>query len=200
MQDLSLFRSTLGVAFDNLAPALRRHYDLLPDQQILMAGHMKSWIRFGGLRLFIPFAPLNSERVQVTVRNSGVRDAQGQICYHWAREFRYPNQTQHTETLTKPTNTIDPNAPTVLDTFTQPPVAVTLKLLIEENGRALKQVAAGSQYAFFGRTRLALPSFMRLNTVATERALSGDTLYTEVTIGHPLLGRLFGYAGELKLQ
>ena len=50
------------------------------------------------------------------------------------------------------------------------------------------------------RTRLALPSFMCLNTVATERALSDDTLYTEVTIGHPLLGRLFGYAGELKLQ
>ena len=118
-----------------------------------MAGQMKSWIRFGGLRLFIPFAPLNSERVQVTVRNSGVRDAQGQICYQWAREFRYPNQTQHTETLTKPANTIDPNAPTVLDTFTQPPAAVTLKLLIEEDGRVLKQVAAGPQYAFFGRTR-----------------------------------------------
>lgn len=198
MKDASLFRSVLGADFGRLATALQRHYDLLPGQCIVVQGTMMSWLRFGALRLFIPFAPINSDHVQVRVLNSGVRDTQGQICYRWEREFRYPNMTQKTETLTKPAG-IASAQPIVIDTFSQPPAAITLKLSIEENGRVLKQVADGPQYAVFGKTRIALPNFMQLSTTALERALSDQIIYTEVAISHPLLGRLFGYAGELTI-
>ena len=196
MKERSLFRSALGAEFDRLAPILQRHYDLLPGQQVTLQGTMMSWLRFSALRLFIPFAPINCNNVQVRVTNSGLRDAHGQVCYRWEREFRYPTFTQHTETLTKPT---DPPVaqPTILDTFLQPPAAVTLRLFVEEEGRVLKQVTVGPQYAIFGQARLPLPAFMRLSTIAIERALSDQTIYSEVTVGHPLLGKLFGYSGEL---
>ncbi len=199
MKDISLFRTVLGRDFNRLARVLQRHYDLLPGQQIVAQGLMKSWIRFGALRLFIPFAPINSDRVEVRVLNAGVRDTQGHICYRWEREFRYPTRTQHTETLTKPAASANGEY-VILDTFAQPPAAVTLKLSVKEDGCALEQVADGPQFAFFGKTRIALPGFMCLTTHALERALSDDAFYTEVTIGHPLLGRLFGYAGELRIE
>ena len=65
---------------------------------------------------------------------------------------------------------------------------------------ALQQENAGPQFAIFGARRLALPSFLHVQTTATERALDAVTSRTEVVIRQRFLGPLFGYEGELEVQ
>lgn len=101
MAQQSLFRSALGEAFDRLAPVLKRHYDLAPEQEAIVQGPMRAWNRFAWARAFAPFMPIPAERVQVCVRNRGLMD-RGEVCYEWQREFRYPNGVVLSYTLTRP--------------------------------------------------------------------------------------------------
>lgn len=200
MAELSLFRSVLGRDFERLAPALRRHYDLQVGQEITVSGDMKSWTRYSWLRPFIPIMPMNSDHVPVVVRNMGVRTALGQVGFKWLREFRFPSRTLYSETLTQPVIGAKADAPFIRDVFAQPPTEITLHLSVEEDGRALRQVTDGPQYALIGPLHLPLPSPLRLNSTALERALDDTHIYTEVTIGHRLLGPMFGYSGTLRVQ
>lgn len=193
----SLFRSTLGLAFDQLAPVLQRHYDLLPDQEVVIEGKMDAWNRYSFARFAIPFMPVPGIGVPVRVVNRGVLDA-GEVCYEWKREFRNPGGTAMSYTLTRPA----PSGalPCVLDTFNQPPnIGVTLGLEVLENGTVLKQVNAGPQYAINNGRRIALPAPFQVNSIAIERAMDDHTIHTEVVISHAIFGKMFGYSGMLTL-
>jgi hypothetical protein len=88
--------------------------------------------------------------------------------------------------------------PCVLDTFNQPPnIGVTLGLEILEDGKALKQVNAGPQYALNNGRRIALPTPFQVNSIAIERAMDDRTIHTEVVISHAIFGKLFGYSGTM---
>ncbi|NJM39830.1 MAG: DUF4166 domain-containing protein [Anaerolineae bacterium] len=196
----SLFRVVLGLDFERLAPALRRHYDVAPDETVLVQGEMDCWNRFAWARLLIPFAPKNGKAVPVRVRNRALIQNNAP-CFEWHREFRYPSGTQTTYTLTKTDPRSSPAC--VLDTFNQPPnIGVTLKLSVSEDGKTLMQTAAGAQYALVGGKLIALPSLFNIHTVAIERAIdsSEERVFTEVVISHPLFGRLFGYSGTLSVK
>ena len=191
----SLFRQALGSAFDTLAPALKWHYDLPPGHAVTIEGRMRAWNRYPWLRLFIPFMPIPGEDLRVVVHNLGMLD-RGEVCYEWRRLFHYPNRLLTSYTLTRPSP--GEVQPAVLDTFGQPAnIAVTLALTVMDNGAVLKQTNAGVQYALFGPRKLALPRFMHVQSIATERAIDERTIRTEVAISHPLLGRMFGYSGQL---
>ena len=193
----SLFRSVLGAQFDRLAPVLKRHYDIGPEQTVTVQGNMDCWNRFEWARVFIPFSPKNGQAVPVVVRNRTLLQA-NQPCFEWHREFHYPSGTQLNYTLTR----TDPrNCPgCVLDMFNQPPnIGVTLKLEMSDDGRTLTQTARGAQYAILGNRFIALPGLFNINTVAIERALDERHVHTEVVISHPLFGRLFGYSGDLEV-
>jgi hypothetical protein len=193
MTTLPTFRAALGPAFDRLAPALRRHYDLAAGETVVVRGRMRAWSRFPWLRLFLPFMPIPAESVEVTVHNRGLLD-RGELCYEWVRLFAYPGRTLESYTLTRPA----PGSARVLDTFNRRAnIAVTLSLDVLDDGAALRQVNAGPQFALFGARRLPLPPFAHVHTVAVERAVDERTVHTEVTISHPLLGRMFGYEGKL---
>lgn len=200
MAELSLFRSVLGREFERLAPPIQRHYDLQVGQEVTISGHMKSWSRYPFLRPFIPIMPINSERVPVVVRNVGVRVAEGQVGFQWLREFRFPSGTLYSKTLTQHTDPPNANGPYIRDVFAQPPAEITLRLSVEEDGRVLKQITDGPQYARLGTLRLPFPRPFRLTSIALERALNDTGIYSEVTVGHPLLGPMFGYSGELSVQ
>ena len=195
-QHVSLFRAALGQQFDLLAPVLRRHYDLVPGQRVAVGGRMEAWSRYPWLRAFIPIMPRPGAAVPVTVLNGGLVD-NGEVCYEWKREFVYPSGPSHSYTLTRPA-ALDAGGACVLDTFNQPAnIAVTLRLEVLEGGALLKQHSAGPQFALAGARRLRLPGLFQIGSVALERALSDDRIYTDVTVSHALLGPLFGYRGEL---
>lgn len=195
-QPLSLFRMVLGERFDTLAPVLRRHYDLAPGQSVSVTGRMEAWSRYPWLRVFIPIMPKPGAAVPVTVLNSGMTDA-GEVCYEWKREFDYPGGASHSYTLTRPAAPGGAGS-LVLDTFNQPAnIAVTLALDVLEGGALLKQRTAGPQFALVGARRLRLPGAFQIQSVALERALGEDRIFTDVTVSHSLLGPMFGYRGEL---
>ncbi len=195
-QLFSLFRTALGERFDTLAPALRRHYDLAPGQSVMVSGKMEAWSRYPWLRAFIPIMPKPGAAVPVTVLNSGLLDV-GEVCYEWKRQFDYPSGLSHSYTLTRPAAP-GVGGSCVLDTFNQPAnIAVTLALDVLEAGALLKQRTAGPQFALAGARRLRLPGPFQIQSVALERALSDDRIYTDVTVSHALLGPMFGYRGEL---
>lgn len=192
------FRAALGAEFDTLVPVLRRHYDLGPGDEIVIRGRMRAWSRFPWLRLFLPFMPIPADAIDVVVHNRGVLD-RDEMCYEWVRHFTYANpaRTLESYTLTRPA----PGPQCVLDTFNRPAnIAVTLGLEVLEGGAVLRQTNAGPQFALFGARRLALPGFFHVRTVATERALDEHTVHTDVVISQRLLGRMFGYSGELKVD
>jgi hypothetical protein len=194
----ALFRVALGDDFERLAPVLRRHYDLLPDEEVIVEGVMETWNRFPWARALAPFMPIPAQGVLVRVRNRGVVDA-GEICYEWQRAFYYPDRTITSYTLTRPDRAGQPAR--VLDTFNRPAnIGLTLALTLSDDGRALIQTTTGPQYAIRGARYLPLPRFLRVYSVAEERALDGDRIYTQVTVSHPLFGRLFGYRGELRVS
>jgi len=194
----ALFRTALRSDFERLAPVLKRHYDLLPDQEVIVEGAMETWNRFPWARALAPFMPIPAQGVSVWVRNRGVVDA-GEICYEWQREFRYSGRTITSYTLTRPDRAGQPAR--VLDTFNRPAnIGLTLALTLGDDGRALIQTTAGPQYAIRGARYLALPRFLHVYSVAEERALDEDRIYTRVSVSHPLFGRLFGYQGELRVS
>ncbi|MCX6018577.1 MAG: DUF4166 domain-containing protein [Chloroflexi bacterium] len=196
MNELPTFRAALGADFEQLAPVLRRHYDLAPGAALTIRGRMRAWSRFPWLRLFLPFMPIPAESVDVTVHNRGVLD-HGEVCYEWVRLFSYQGRTLESYTLTRSA----PGSACVLDTFNRPAnIGMTLGLSVAEGGMALQQENAGPQFAIFGARRLALPSFLHVQTTATERALDAVTIRTEVVIRQRFLGPLFGYEGELEVQ
>lgn len=198
MTTQSLFRAALGPAFDRLAPVLQRHYDLLPDQEIVIEGKMEAWNHYAFARIAMPFMPVPGIGIPVRVVNRGVVDA-GEGCYEWRREFRHPRGTVLSYTLTRPTPAPG-NLPCVLDTFNQPAnLGVTLALEVIDDGMALKQVNAGAQFAIRNGKRFTLPSFFHVNTLAIERAMNDHTIHTEVVVSHAVLGRMFGYSGNLTL-
>jgi Domain of unknown function (DUF4166) len=193
---LSLFRTALGERVDTLAPVLRRHYDLAPGQRVTVSGRMEAWSRYPWLRAFIPIMPKPGAAVPVTVLNCGILD-NGEVCYEWERSFDYPSGPAHSYTLTRPAAPGAGGA-CVLDTFNQPAnIAVTLALEVLEGGALLQQRTVGQQFALAGARRLPLPRLFQIRSVAIERALGEDRIYTDVTVSHALLGPLFGYRGEL---
>ncbi len=194
----SLFRLILGTEIDRLAPALKRHYDVALGQQVIVEGPMDAWTRVPWLRSFIPFMPLPGKAVPVHVRSVGVMD-RGEPCFAWYREFRNPTGTSLSYTLTRtpPGSHI---VPCVMDTFNQPPnIGVVQRLFISDDGRALKQVTFGPQYAIFGRRLFRLPAPFHIHSLAVERALDDDKIHTDVSIRHWLLGPMFGYSGTLNV-
>jgi hypothetical protein len=199
MTQPSLFRAVLGDAFDRLAPVLRRHYDLAPGQEVIVRGPMDAWNNFAFARALIPFMPVPGKAVPVVVRNRGLLDG-GEVCYEWVREFSNPNGTAVSYTLTRPAP-ISATAPSVLDTFNQPPnIGVTLALEVIEAGRALKQTTAGPQYAIRNGKNgklTKLPGLFSIHSTAIERAVDDRTIQTDVVVSHPIFGRLFGYSGRL---
>ena len=196
MTPQSLFRSALGPAFNQLAPVLQRHYDLLPGQEIVIDGRMDVWNRYSLARHLIPFMPVPGIGVLVRVLNRGLID-NGEVCYEWKREFRNPGGTAKSYTLTRPAASAG-GLPCVLDTFNQPPnIGVTLALEVLDGGNALKQSNAGAQYVINKGRRVALPSPLHVNSIAIERAIDERTIHTEVVISHAILGRMFGYSGTL---
>ena len=196
-QRFSLFRTALGATFDRLAPVLRRHYDLAPDQEAVIQGTMETWNRFAWARPLAPFMPIPGRQVPVYVRNRGLVDG-GEVCYEWQREFRYPGGVVASYTLTRPAR--DGRPARVLDTFNRPPnIGLTLALEVSADGQALRQTTDGPQFLIRGERYVALPRFFGIHSVAVERAVDERTIHTEVVVSHPVFGRMFGYSGTLSV-
>jgi hypothetical protein len=200
MSTVSPFRSALGARFETLAPVLRRHYNLGQGQAITIEGRMDAWNRYPLLRVVIPFMPIPAQDVRVVVDNLGVLD-NGELCFEWRRAFHNPGGVALSHTLTRPLPAAADGVPRVMDVFGGAPgVGVTLALSVLEDGALLQQVTHGPQYALIGARRLRLPGFAQVRSVATERAIDAQTIETRVVISHPLLGRMFGYHGTLRVR
>ncbi len=204
LEQRSLFRTTLGEAFDRLAPVLRRHYDLAPGQEVIIQGAMDAWNRFAWARSLAPFMPIPGNQVPVYVRNRGLVD-RSEVCYEWHREFRYAGGVVISYTLTRPARQVpagrgQDGSPYVLDTFNQPPnVGITLKLEVATDGQSLRQTTVGPQFLIRGERYTALPGLFHIRSTAVERAVDEHTIHTEVVVGHPVFGRMFGYSGMLRV-
>lgn len=199
MTTQSLFHYVLAGQIDQLAPALRRHYDLPPGREVLVEGVMDAWNRLPWARPFAPFMPVPGQGQRVRVRNRGLLDAGGLPCYEWAREFHTSAGLATSYTLTKPTPRTMPFR-SVLDCFNQPQtIGITLEVQIADEGQTLLMRSRGPQYLILGSMFAPLPRLFTVDTVAVERAVPGsdDRVSTVVVISHPLLGKLFGYHGAL---
>ncbi|MCS7060488.1 MAG: DUF4166 domain-containing protein [Anaerolineae bacterium] len=199
---LSLFRYVLGSRFDDLAPALRRHYDLPPGHSVIVEGLMDAWNRLPWARPFAPFMPVPGQGQRVRVRNRGLLDEAGRPCYEWVREFHTASGLAGSYTLTRPTPRTMP-FPAVLDCFNQPStIGLTLHVEIADSGRALVMHTRGPQYLILGKRLAPLARPLRVDTVAIERVVADDAqrIATVVIVSHAVLGKLFGYQGVLTVR
>lgn len=198
----SLFRLILGADIDRMAPALKRHYDVAPGEEVVVHGPMTAWNRVPWLRPAIPFMPVPGKDIPVYVRSVGLIDHE-EPCFEWHREFRHTSistsgtSMSYTLTRTPPGSHV---VPCVMDTFNQPPnIGVVQRLILSDDGTVLKQITYGAQYAIVGRKLLPLPKPFHIHSVATERALDECTIHTQVAVSHWLLGPMFGYSGTLTI-
>lgn len=197
----ALFRHALGAQFDQLAPALRRHYDLPPGHAVTLRGEMEVEARWSWLHRVLPQALPPSNRVEVVVHNAGVRDATGEIGYEWRRTFRYPDgRTFARYTLTR-SAPIACAFPCVMDTFPPAPViGLAFAVLVQEGGQTLVQRTARAPFVQLGKRWLPLllpPA--RITVEAVERACDESTIEAEVRVAHLCLGELFAYRGWLRV-
>ncbi|MEO6060552.1 MAG: DUF4166 domain-containing protein [Thermoflexales bacterium] len=194
---VSPFRAALGADFDTLAPELRRHYDLSVGQTLVIEGAMSAWNRLAFAQRLLSFMPVPGDGIPVRVGHRLIEDTDGAWGLEWRRRFDHPLRTFGSYTLTKPARR---PGPYVIDFFNQPATfGLTLRLDIEEGGRALRMTSDGSQYAVLGRRLLPLPPGARLRVDALERVLDDGGLASEIGIRHPLFGRLFGYSGITRI-
>ena len=202
MHELSLYRSVLGAEFEKLTPVLQRHYDVEPGRTVILEGVMDAWNRFPMLRLAIPFLPRQQKNVPVTATLRGVRDHKGRVCLEWVREFRYVSGVLKSTSLHQP----PPRplvVPSILESFVQryrPKVGLTLMIDPSAEGNALATVSVGPQYLIGGLRMWKLPGAAHLQVDGAEHTIGGDEIYSEVTVRHPILGRVFGYSGRLKIH
>ncbi len=194
---ISPFRVALGADFDRLAPELRWHYDLSVGQVLVIEGTMTAWNRLAFAQRLLSFMPVPGEGIPVRVEHRLVEDADGAWGLEWRRRFAHPRRPFGSYTLTKSARR---PGPYVIDFFNQPAtVGLTLRLDIEDGGRALRMTSDGPQYAVLGRRLLPLPPGARLRVDALERVLDDGGLASEIAIRHPLFGRLFGYSGITRI-
>ncbi|MCW1967509.1 MAG: DUF4166 domain-containing protein [Anaerolineae bacterium] len=196
MSSRSLYRTALGPAFDQLHPAIQRHYDLTLGQRITLHATMRAWNRLAFAQPLMPFTPKPGDNLPTTVINTGVQDAQGRVCFEWQRNFTYPKGQFNNYTLTTPPP--QPRLyPVVMDRFAGfPQVALELALEVAEGGNVLNMRTQGGQYLVFGQRLLPLPRFMHMVGVGVERAIGPNEIEISIRISHPLVGELFGYAGR----
>ena|GEM_PF-1593299 len=212
-QYISLYRLILGADIERLAPALKRHYDVPPGKEVSVRGPMDVWNRVEWLRQVMPFMPLPGRAIPVYVRSLGVMrptrldsglgasgSPGGQPCFEWFREFRYSSGTLVSYSITRtPPGT--QAAPCVMDMINQPPnLGVVQRVMVSDDGRTLKQVSYGPQYAIVGARLVPLPLPLRITVIGIERAVDECTIHTEVTTRHWLLGPMFGYRGTLTVE
>ncbi len=154
---------------------------------------MTAWNRLAFAQRLLSFMPVPGAGIPVRVEHRLIEDADGAWGLEWRRRFAHPRRPFGSYTLTK---TARRPGPYVIDFFNQPAtVGLTLRLDIEEGGRALRMTSDGPQYAVLGRRLLPLPPGARLRVDALERVLDDGGLASEIAIRHPLFGRLFGYSG-----
>lgn len=192
----SLYRTALGTEFDRLHPAIQRHYDLGLGQHVTLNANMRAWNRLAFAQPLMPFTPKPGHNLPTIVKNTGVKDALGQVSFEWQREFIYPSGTFRNYTLTTAPPSPQPFA-AVMDRFAGfPQVALILELTISEDGNVLNMNTRGAQYMVFGQRLLPLPRFMHMVGIGVERAIGPNEIEISIRISHPLFGELFGYAGR----
>jgi hypothetical protein len=62
------------------------------------------------------------------------------------------------------------------------------------------EIISGRARLRVGPVRVVVPRILTPDVRAVERALGRDRLHVEVTMGHRLLGPLFGYSGSFRLR
>jgi Domain of unknown function (DUF4166) len=93
--------------------------------------------------------------------------------------------------------------PCVLDVLKPargPASGVTMMLEPSADREALAQIAVGPQYMVLGNRLFPQPWMARLKVEAVEHAIDANTYFADITISHPLFGRMFGYRGRMTLS
>jgi hypothetical protein len=200
MPNLPLFRRLLGeAAWQRLAPAVRRHYDLCPEgtsarlrgvmEEIRHAPPAKPWLLVAGW--FKALVPYQGRDVPTEVRNwteAGRPDA-----VFWHRVFRFADGR-----ATVFASRMERSGPLEVIEFLR--FGVGVRMAVSERDGALVYTGQGHCWRL-GRLLLGIPDWLLLGqATVVESAVSDREVRVDFELVHPLWGRTFGYRGRFRVE
>ncbi len=192
-----LFAQALDDSWQQLHPAVRRHYDLKPGDAMTLHGEMeevyhslwvKPFILFG--RLFGALVPYRGRNIPVEVRNFCEDDSNA---LHFQRRFFFPDRTPYPFV-----SRMEFLAGNEIVEFVRLGLGIRMRLSVVDG--ALCYTTNGYLWRL-GPLRLTLPDWLFFGSgTITERGVGNDEVELDFTLVHPLFGRSFRYAGRFQLQ
>jgi len=188
----SLFALALGPAWEQLHPAVRRHYDIHQGGEVLLHGRMseiyhslwvKPFILFG--RVFGALVPYRGKDVPVEVHNSCEDD---NIHLQFRRRFFFPGRKPY-----RFNSRMEHMSGNEIVEFVRFGLGIQMKLSVD--GDALCYRTAGYLWRI-GKRHISLPDWVFFGSgTIVERGVDQDRINLDFTLVHPLFGTSFRYAG-----
>ncbi len=185
-------------------PAPFRQQFLLPADavwRVLLEGSMDVWHRPRWLRPILRLLarwdvlyPETGANVPTRMLIAAARDRRGRAVHIWRRTFAFASERRIDAELA-----YEPSLDLVvewmgprncLEMAWQPRFLPPQSLEIRAELRAIR----------IGWLRLPLPRLLRVSARAVDTALSDDRLRCDLVVSHPLLGPIFGYAGDFRVS
>lgn len=157
--------------------------------------HRPRWLR-PILRLLARWDVLYPERgagVPTRMLVAGSRDRRGRAVQVWRRTFAFDPERRIDAELT-----YEPRLGLVVE-WMGPRNCLEMAWQPRFLPPRSLEVRAELQAIRLGRLRMPLPRRLRVSAHAVDTALTEDTLRCDLVVSHPLIGPIFGYAGEFRV-
>jgi hypothetical protein len=197
---IPVIKQALGSAWDELAPVIRRHYDISPgsDERVLMTGTMtridhsliaKLFLLPG--RVFGALIPYRGSDIPATVENrTRADDPRGMS---WHRRFEFPG---HPGTVFR-SYMVHAGGDEIIE-YVRFGLGIRMKMSVEQG--SLIYSSTGYQWDI-GRWSLRFPTWLILGAGRIrETGLSDSAFEMDFEMRHPLFGKTFSYAGRFELS
>ena len=201
LQNISLFEQALGPDWARLAPAVQKHYGLALDSSdhIELEGRMSvhyplpAFVLLGFARLFGGPVLLREENIPVRVKNS---TRSGSKAMFWHRAFKRPGK----KAVLFRSFMVHAGGQEIIEYVgKQGLVNMGIRMAIREEEEVLIYESTGYLLKI-GPVKLPVPGHILLGRARIEeRGLDEHRIAMKFGINHPLLGRVYSYAGLFRL-
>lgn len=188
----------LGSEWENLHPAIRRHYNIHPDgehkrrlngemSKVFHSFWVKHYILIG--RLFGALVPFRGEKIPVEVYNYCNANS-NQL--RWRRQFYFPDRKSY------PFDSyMEHFGDNEIVEFVRFGLGLRMKLSVDSG--ALCYTTAGYLWRI-GSLRLSLPDWLFFESgTITEEGIDNEQIKLDFTLVHPLFGLSFCYIGRFRI-
>lgn len=201
---MSIYEEILGEQFQQLQPMLRKRYALPIGKTFKATGIMKKisggpkWLQplflLGTLWKFL--FPEQGENIPFTIINTSQVGANGEKQIHWERIFHFPKRKRYFNALMS----LNMEKNVVKDYLGEPSLFYSeLVFFVSEEGHM--KIESRKQRFVLGFIEIPLPKFLQGCVQVTEYYIEeSDVFSIHVVITNPLIGPLFEYEGEFRVD